>query len=788
MRRRHFLGTLAGAAGLSASEDFQAPPVTNPRATSGDRIEPRWESAITVTVGPQKADLMGADQRVIQAAVDYVARLGGGTVRILPGTYRMRNAVYLQSNVRILGSGLDSVLLKEPSVKTKLAQNSDWYDREITLEDAHGFEVGDGVVLRTRNPDNGGLNVFKRTLIARSGNRFKLDKMLTENYWTKQEPTAATLFALFDGLNISDVTIENITLDGNRANNENLNGNYVGCIFLRESNAVRMRGVTTRNFNGDGISWQVCHDVRVEDGHSHDNAGLGVHPGSGSQRTVVVNNRLERNDIGFFFCWGVKWGLCERNTILDSKRFGISVGHNDTDNVIRGNQVLRSGQVGVLFRQEHGAAFSPNRNRLEDNTIVDSGGEKGIGVKVEGQTREVEIARNRIRETRGPAARVGIRIEPGTADIRLSENTIEGFAQAGGAMTKPGERLVSLDAYRGCIMLILVSHGFGLAVLAHHPGWEWVARQVDHAAWEGCTFWDLIQPAFTFMVGMAMPFALARRMAQGAGTWNLFRHVAWRAFLLIVLSNVLSNWGSSRPRPVLQLINVLCQIAFGYFLCFLITRLPFAGQVAAAFAMLAGYWALLAVFPGADGPFSKADNIGAVLDLKLLGYKYSGYYTTINFIGNAVTILFGCWAGMLVRTDKSHAAKLKVLAGCAAACFALGLALAPVNPMVKRLWTASFTFYSTGWVLLMLLVFYWLVEVKGFRRWTFLFVVFGMNSIFIYCFWQVLRGWLDRGLRIFTGNFWYLGDLGAIPQNLLVLAVMWYMCYWLYQRRIFFKL
>jgi len=433
MHRRHFLSSLPLALAtrglVRAGQEPRAPEVTNPRATSGDPIEPKWESALTVTVGPDKADMVGSDHKVIQAAVDYVARLGGGTVHVLPGTYRMRNAVFLQSRVRILGSGADSVLVKEPSVKTKLALDSDWYDREITLEDPKGFEIGDGVVLNTRNPHNGSYDTYKRTLIARSGSRFKLDQMLVENFWVHEGATAATLFALFDGMQVSDITIENITLDGNRPGNEFLNGNYVGCIFLRESNRIRMRGITARNFNGDAISWQVCHDVRVEDCHSHDNAGFGVHPGSGSQRTVVVNNRLERNDIGFFFCWGVRWGLCEQNTILDSLRFGVSVGHNDTDNVIRNNEIRRSGQVGVLFRQEDGPTFTPNRNLLEQNRIIDSGGEKGVGVKVEGRTRSLEIARNEIRETRQPAERVGVLLEAETDDIRLSGNTIEGFAQ-----------------------------------------------------------------------------------------------------------------------------------------------------------------------------------------------------------------------------------------------------------------------------------------------------------------------------------------------------------------------
>ncbi|MCW5978196.1 MAG: right-handed parallel beta-helix repeat-containing protein [Bryobacteraceae bacterium] len=435
MRRRHFLGSvplaLAGGAALAREAAApRAPEVTTPRATSGDRIEPKWESRLTVTVGPEKADLVGTGNKAIQAAVDYVARLGGGTVHILPGTYRLRNAIYLQSGVRILGSGADSILMKEPSTKTKLALDSDWYDQEVTLEDAKGFEVGDGIVLNTRNPHNGSYDTHKRTLIARSGNRFKLDQMLEENFWLKEGATAATLFALLDGMRIADVTIENITLDGNKSQNDFLNGNYVGCIFLRESRDIQIRGVTARNFNGDAISWQVCHDVRVENCHSHDNGGYGVHPGSGSQRTVVVNNRLERNEIGFFFCWGVKWGLCEGNTIVGNRKFGVSVGHNDTDNLIRKNEVRESGQVGVLFRREHGPAFSPNRNRLEDNRIVDSGAEKGIGVKVEGQTQSVEIARNEIRETRNPAERVGILIEPETRDIRLAGNTIEGFARA----------------------------------------------------------------------------------------------------------------------------------------------------------------------------------------------------------------------------------------------------------------------------------------------------------------------------------------------------------------------
>jgi len=331
MNRRHFLSAtpaVLGAASLAAAAEtrLEAPPVTRPRATSGDIVEPKWDEQMTITVGPKKADLVGTDHRLIQAAVDYVAGVGGGTVHILPGEYVFRNAVKLRSGVRILGSGADSVCTRGASIQTPLLENSDWYDQEVTLTNPAGFEVGDGIVLRTRNPQNGGVDVYKRTLIARSGKRFKLNEMLVENFWTKEGSSASTLFALFDGYRVSDITIENVSLDGNRANTEFLNGNYVGCIFLRESNRINLRGVTARSFNGDGISWQVCHDVRVSDCHSHDHAGYGLHPGSGSQRTIVTDSKLERNDIGFFFCWGVKWALVEKNTMADNRRFGVSIG------------------------------------------------------------------------------------------------------------------------------------------------------------------------------------------------------------------------------------------------------------------------------------------------------------------------------------------------------------------------------------------------------------------------------------------------------------------------------
>jgi hypothetical protein len=429
---------LVAAAGITPrGRADEKPPAASPRATSGDAVGPAWDRRLTVTVGPRDADLVGKDDKVIQGAVDYVARLGGGTVRVLPGTYRLRNAVYLQSGVRLLGSGADTVLVKEDSRTTKLAEDSDWYDQEVTLRDAAGFRVGDGVCLRARNPDTKAPTVVKRTLVVCSGNRFKLDRPLRENFWQLGEASASTLFPILSGENIADVVIENIALDGNRENNDNLDGNYAGCVFLQDCNRVTLRQVTARRYNGDGISWQVCHDVVVEDCHSHDHAGLGLHPGSGSQRSVVRGNRLQRNDIGLFFCWGVKLGMAEKNAIEDSRSYGISIGHRDTDNLIRDNDVMRSGKVGVLFRPERGQSFAPHRNRVEENRIVDSGADDGIGIDVQGETESITLARNQLRETRGALNRVGVRVGARTRDVRLIDNTMAGFAVDLSDLRKP---------------------------------------------------------------------------------------------------------------------------------------------------------------------------------------------------------------------------------------------------------------------------------------------------------------------------------------------------------------
>ncbi len=181
-------------------------------------------------------------------------------------------------------------------------------------------------------------------------------------------------------------------------------------------------------------------------------------------------------------------------------------------------------------------------------------------------------------------------------------------------------RYLALDAFRGFIMLTLAAEGFGFSALRGDPTWGRVALWFHHVPWEGGVFWDMIQPAFMFMVGVAMPFALAHRTELGATPGQNFRHVLARSLRLIILSQILIWVSAGQIKP--QLINVLSQIAFTYFLTYLIMRWPWRYQTLAAFILLAGWTALLFAFPGTDGPFSHCNHIGLRVDRAIFHYDY----------------------------------------------------------------------------------------------------------------------------------------------------------------------
>jgi predicted acyltransferase len=348
------------------------------------------------------------------------------------------------------------------------------------------------------------------------------------------------------------------------------------------------------------------------------------------------------------------------------------------------------------------------------------------------------------------------------------------------------ERYITLDAYRGAVMVLIVSGGFGLAPLASHPGDLRIPTWFNHAAWEGVLLWDLALPAFMFMAGVAMPFALARRRELGASAQQLWGHVAFRSLRLILLSQILEWMATGKLQ--FQLYHALSQIALAYFFAFLIVQLKFRWQAVATALLLGGDWTLFVLFPGRDGAFSRTQNIAAVIDRVILGHNYPDYYVTLSFIGATVTTVFGAWTGALLRTRRTPAKKAKILAAFAVAGLAGGKALSLVNPMIKRLWTPSFTLYSAGWALLVMLVFVLMIDVWGRKGWAFPLVVVGKNSLLVYSVGTGLGAWIDRSIGVSSGRFRFGGPLFPVGGSCAFLCLLWFLCYVLYRGKIYIKL
>jgi polygalacturonase len=384
---------------------------------------------ITVTVGQGEADFQGTDDKSLQGALDYVARLGGGVLHILPGEYSMRNALHLHSKVTVRGSGENTVLKKTPSVRSKLSRDSDWYERVVYVEDPAGFSVGGGVMLQSDRRPKGVFQSLQFTIVRIDGNALTVHKRLDKNFWLKDGASSATLYPLIRGERVNDVRIEGIVLDGNREENEEINGNYAGAIFMQWCDDVVIDGVTCRNYNGDGISLQVCDDPQILNTTCVNNANLGLHPGSGTQRPVYRNCVSNGNGQGFFFCWGVMGGLVEDCEFIDNVDYGISVGHRDTDNTIRNCRIVGNRKIGVYFRKEETEFFGGHRNVLENCEIMDNGADAdGVGIDIRGETHDLIFRDCKIGDTGKGIQKIGIRIGPKATKIEWPGSSFVGLA------------------------------------------------------------------------------------------------------------------------------------------------------------------------------------------------------------------------------------------------------------------------------------------------------------------------------------------------------------------------
>lgn len=358
---------------------------------------------VTVTVGPDD----GADSFALQKAADEIARRapkGGGTLVIKAGAYTMFDSLHLRAPMTVRGEGAKTVLKKCPQFRTKLTQDFDRSEFVVKVEDASGLRVGMGVTIKDKEMRQGWV-VAVRTVAAIEGKDVRLNHRPELDYnVAKNEAWLQNSFPIISVRYVEGVVIEDLVADGNLDQNRDivLDGCRGSAIYLNEAKRCVIRRCVGRNFNGDGISWQTTEDITVEDCEAHGNTGLGLHPGTGSPRTVVRNCKAHHNgDVGLFLCWGVRHGTFENNVLEDNGRFGISIGHKDTDNLFVNNQSRRNGVAGVYFRDE----AEPNaghRCTLRGNVIEDNGkpSAPGFGVKIDGATRDTLLEANTIRDTR----------------------------------------------------------------------------------------------------------------------------------------------------------------------------------------------------------------------------------------------------------------------------------------------------------------------------------------------------------------------------------------------------
>lgn len=387
-------------------------------------------------------------------------------------------------------------------------------------------------------------------------------------------------------------------------------------------------------------------------------------------------------------------------------------------------------------------------------------------------------------------------------------------------------RLASVDAYRGLVMVLMMAELLQLGSLAkkfpENAPLGIAAYHQTHVEWVGCSLHDLIQPSFSFLVGVSLPFSLAQRRARGQSTPRMAAHAFWRGFLLIAIGTVLRSIGPDFPDY--GFIDTLCQIGLGYGFLFLLALRPTRDQWLAVGAILVGYWALWAFWPlpgddfdwkavgvkpewlhehgliGFAAHWNRGANPGAEFDrwfLNLFPRKdgqpflfNGGGYVVLNFIPTLATMTLGLIAGGVLKGGRPPVEKVGwfLVAGLVGLAAGYGLGAAGVCPVVKKVWTPSWVLFSGGWCFVLLAGFYAVVDVVGWRGWAFPLVVVGANSIAAYCMsGSFVKPELLRMVRR------HVGDLGLSPEAAqllhrgLTLLVLWLILLWMYRRKVFIK-
>jgi predicted acyltransferase len=386
-------------------------------------------------------------------------------------------------------------------------------------------------------------------------------------------------------------------------------------------------------------------------------------------------------------------------------------------------------------------------------------------------------------------------------------------------------RVTSIDAFRGFVMFLMLAEAMRLWTLQDaFPAsrfWAIVAFNTTHVPWQGCSLHDLIQPAFSFLAGASLPFSIASRRGRGESFGRMLAHAAWRSVILILLGIFLRSL--HHPQTYWTFEDTLTQIGLGYAFLFLVAFASLRTQVAVFVAILVGFWAAFVLYPlpppgfdyssvgvPADWPhlysgflahFNKNSNLAWAFDVWFLNlfpreapFRFNeGGWSTLSFIPTLATMMLGMWSGMWLKTARPLKEKLHglLVAGVALTLAGLVLQWVHLNPIIKRIWTSSYTLYSGGLVVLMLAAFFAIVEVKGWKRWAFPLLVIGANSIAIYVMSWTLEHFVSSALLTHLGRAPFL-VLGApfepVLRGAAVLLVFWSILFWMYRRKIFLRI
>ena len=360
-----------------------------------------------------------------------------------------------------------------------------------------------------------------------------------------------------------------------------------------------------------------------------------------------------------------------------------------------------------------------------------------------------------------------------------------------------GDRVASIDFFRGLTMFLLIGESTRLySYFQSVPGgiMQFLGTQLSHHEWHGIYFWDLIQPFFMFIVGVAIPFAVANRIKKGYTPSSTTYHAIKRSLVLLFL-----GWGINcvaANHIVFRFQNVLAQLSVTYLVAFLIMRKSFYFQVVFTLAILLLTDLAYRFFPveGFNQPWEAFHNLGAWVNIKIEGTEKTKIWATLNAIPTIAHTVWGVLCGKLLMSDLAAKEKIKRMVIAGVICLAIGFSLDLLNitPIIKKIATASFVFVSGGWAILALTFSYWLIDVKKkFAKGSQIFIIVGMNCIFIYLFFEVGGAKFLTNIFVpFTNAlFSWTGEITTkILTSLVVWTSMWYITFWMYKNKIFIKI